>query len=114
MATAFVEQQQRIHIIHPEGPFKNEPILDYTSGSGAQNVREMREALRRVKGELGREYDLIIGGELVKTTDKIKSRNPARPSEVVGVHQKAGKEHVEPAMQAALRAFDGWRNTPVE
>ena len=52
------------------------------------------------------EYELIIGGKRMKTTDKIKSLNPSRPSEIVGIHQKAGKEHVEPAMQAALKAFE--------
>ena len=66
----------------------------------------MRAAIAKVRGQLGREYDLIIGGKRVKTTDKIKSLNPAKPSEIVGIHQKAGKEHVEPAMQAALKAFE--------
>jgi 1-pyrroline-5-carboxylate dehydrogenase len=32
----------------------------------------------------------------------------------VGVHQKAGKEHVEPAMKAALAAFESWSRTPLE
>ena len=56
----------------------------------------------------------IIGGKHVKTTDKIKSLNPAKPSEIVGIHQKAGKEHVEPAMTAALKAFESWSRTTVE
>jgi 1-pyrroline-5-carboxylate dehydrogenase len=37
--------------------------------------------------------------------------NPAKPSEIVGIHQKAGAEHVEPAIQAALKAFEFWRRT---
>src|SRR5205807_2221500 len=32
----------------------------------------------------------------------------------VGIHQKASKEHVEPAMQAALTAFKSWSRTPLE
>src|SRR6185369_18096954 len=44
----------------------------------------------------------------------IKSLNPAKPSEFVGIHQKAEQEHVEPAMQAALKAFETWRIVPVE
>src|SRR5262249_17987872 len=79
--------------------------------SRSDAAREMREALRRVQGQLGREYDLIIGGHRVRTTDKIRSLNPARPSEGVGIHQKAGKGHVEPAMEAALKAFDSWSRT---
>lgn len=93
------------------GKFVNEPAIDF----GRQdNARQMRAAIDKVRGQLGREYDLIIGGKRVKTSDKIKSVNPARHSEIVGVHQKAGKEHVEPAMQAALRAFESWSRTSVE
>ena len=50
----------------------------------------------------------------MKTPDKIKSINPAKPSELVGLFQKAGKEQVEPAMDAALQAFESWSRTPVE
>src|SRR5580698_900027 len=94
-----------------QGPFINEPFFDFTK---EDNARKMRAAIERVRGQLGREYDLIIGGQRVKTTDKIKSLNPAKPSQVVGIHQKAGKEHVEPAMNAALKAFDSWKRTSIE
>ena len=99
--------QTRLH----EGPFKNEQFVDFTR---QENVRKMRTALDKVRGELGREYDLIIGGKRIKTTDKIRSINPAKPSEVVGIHQKAGKEHVEPAVHAALKAFSTWSRTSFE
>jgi 1-pyrroline-5-carboxylate dehydrogenase len=99
--------QTRLH----EGPFENEPLTDFTK---PENAREMRAAIEKVRGQLGREYDLIIGGKRVQTKDKIKSINPAKPSQVVGLHQKAGREHVEPAMQAALEAFAGWSRTSVE
>src|SRR5437899_2116146 len=92
-------------------PFRNEPFIDFSKDS---NARAMRSALAKVRSELGREYDLVIGGELVKTEGKIKSVNPANPSEIVGVHQKAGPEHVEPAMKAALAAFETWRTAPLE
>ena len=68
----------------------------------------MREALENVGAQLGREYNLIIGGERIKTAEKIRSINPARPAQVVGVHQKAEAEHAETAMAAALRAFESW------
>src|SRR5881392_4244235 len=91
--------------------FRNEPMLDFTKSDVA---REMRAALDRVRGQLGREYDLIIGGKRVRTAERIRSLNPSRPSQVVGIHQKAGKEHVEPAMNAALAAFESWSRTPIE
>jgi 1-pyrroline-5-carboxylate dehydrogenase len=99
--------QIRLH----EGPFVNEPLVDFTRD---ENARRMRAAIEKVRAQLGREYDLIIGGQRVKTSDKIKSINPAKPSQVVGLHQKAGKEHVEPAMQAALKAFAIWSQTSFE
>ena len=95
----------------PAKTFKNEPVVDF---SRQENAAQIRGALEKVRSELGREYDLIIGGKRIQTRDKIKSINPAKPSEVVGVHQKAGTEQVEPAMQAALRAFEGWSRTSWE
>src|SRR6202011_5009180 len=94
-----------------QGPFVNEPFFDFRN---EENARRMRTAIAKVRGQLGREYDLVIGGKHVKTSDKIKSLNPSRPSQIVGVHQKAGKEHVGPAMSAALKAFESWSRTTVE
>ena len=108
---ATVEAPTRPQIRLHEGPFVNEPLTDFTR---EENARQMRAAIEKVRSQLGREYDLIIGGKRVKTKDKIKSINPARPSQIVGLHQKAGKEHVEPAMQAALEAFAGWSRLSVE
>src|SRR5881398_985961 len=97
MATLQAPAQPEISL--HKGPFVNEPLTDFTK---EENARQMRAAIEKIRGQLGREYDLIIGGRRVKTTDKIKSLNPAKPSQLVGIHQKAGKEHVEPAMRAAL------------
>ncbi|PYX07009.1 MAG: L-glutamate gamma-semialdehyde dehydrogenase [Acidobacteria bacterium] len=108
---ATVEAPTRPKIRVHEGPFVNEPLTDFTK---EENARKMRAAIEKVRGQLGREYDLIIGGRRVKTTDKIKSLNPAKPSQIVGIHQKAGKEHVEPAMRAALAAFETWSQTSFE
>src|SRR5207237_4977628 len=108
---ATVEAPTRPKIRIHERPFVNEPLTDFTK---EENARKMRAAIEKVRGQLGREYDLVIGGRHVKTQDKIKSLNPARPSEVVGLHQKAGAEHVEPAIQAALKAFESWSRTSVE
>ncbi len=91
--------------------FKNEPSVDF---SNPENTRRMRAALEKVRNELGREYDLVIGGRRVKTTEKTESLNPSKPSEVVGIHQTAGSSEVEPAMQAALKAFETWKYSTIE
>ncbi len=74
----------------------------------------MREALRLVGAQLGREYALVIGGRRVETAGKIRSLDPARPARVVGVHQKAEAEHAPQAMEAALAAFESWSRTTAE
>ncbi|MGA8428761.1 MAG: L-glutamate gamma-semialdehyde dehydrogenase [Candidatus Sulfotelmatobacter sp.] len=107
IAEAPVRPRASLH----SGPFVPEPFFDFRND---ENARRMRAAIAKVRGQLGHEYDLIIGGQRVKTSDKITSLNPSQPSQVVGIHQKAGKEHVEPAMQAALKAFESWSRTSVE
>jgi 1-pyrroline-5-carboxylate dehydrogenase len=91
-------------------PFLNEAFVDFTT---TENKRAMEAALVEVESNLGREYDLIIGGKRLKTVGKIVSINPAWPTQVIGVHQRAGAEHVEEAMQAAQTAFVSWSKTTV-
>jgi len=95
----------------PQGAFSNEPFTDF---SDPENARAMRAALDKVASRLGAEYCLIIGGERIQTHDKIRSINPAHPAQIVGVHQKAGAEQVEPAMTAALRAYESWSQTSTD
>ena len=95
----------------PQGEFANEPFVNF---SAPENARAMRAALAHVATQLGREYDLVIGGHREKTAGKITSLNPARPAQVVGIHQKAGAEHAQEAMDAAQRAFHSWSRVPVE
>jgi 1-pyrroline-5-carboxylate dehydrogenase len=100
-----------IQPVTPRGPFHNEPFIDFHD---PQNVHAMQAALTRVGDMLGHEYELVIGSERSKTAEKIESLNPARPAQVVGIHQKAGLEHAERAMQAALEAFASWKYVAME
>jgi 1-pyrroline-5-carboxylate dehydrogenase len=100
-----------IQPLAPQGEFANEPFLDFRD---PENAHAMKAALTHVGDLLGHEYELIIGGQRVRTKDKIESLNPARPAQVVGVHQKAGLEHAERAMQAALQAYATWQYVAVE
>ena len=67
MATVEAPARPRTH--SQVRPFRNEPVTNFSKWDVA---REMREALDRVRGQLGREYDLIIGGHRMKTKDKIR------------------------------------------
>jgi 1-pyrroline-5-carboxylate dehydrogenase len=93
------------------GPFRNEPATDFTK---PENRKAMEAAIAKVRSELGREYPLIIGGKPVMTKDKLPSINPANPKELVGLFQKAGKDEVAPAMEAALKAFASWSRKSAE
>jgi 1-pyrroline-5-carboxylate dehydrogenase len=95
----------------PKTSFSNEPFVDFST---AENKRKMQEALARVESELGREYEIVIGGTRFKTEGKIVSKNPARPAQVIGVHQRAAAAHVPSAMKAAQTAFLSWSKVPVE
>ncbi|MGD0829504.1 MAG: L-glutamate gamma-semialdehyde dehydrogenase [Terracidiphilus sp.] len=100
-----------INLRSPKGGFANEPFIDFKL---LENADKMRAALQQVGAQLGCEYDLIIGGQRLKTEGKIKSLNPARPAQIVGIHQKAAVEEAEKAMAAALHAFESWSRTDVE
>jgi 1-pyrroline-5-carboxylate dehydrogenase len=108
MATVHLSSPDPVEIL--KTPFVNEEFLDFTD---ADNKRAMLAALAEVEAELGREYDLVIGGRRLQTEGKIISTNPARPSQVVGIHQRAGAEHAAEAMAAAQMAFQSWSRVPV-
>jgi len=92
-------------------PFRNEPYTDFAK---PENAVKMRAALDRVRAHLGREYSLIIAGERVETPDKLTSVNPARPTQIVGVHSKATAELAARAVETAHANFPRWSRTPVE
>jgi len=74
----------------------------------------MEEALAQVRAQFGREYDLWIGGERVKTGDLLRSVNPSNPQETVGVHHRASAELARRAVEAAHAFFPTWADTPAE
>ncbi len=92
--------------------FRNEPFTDFTVPA---NEKAMKDAIAKVRGQFGREYPLVIGGEKITTSEWIVSTNPAKPAEVIGKFSKATKEHADQAMQKALAAFSTWRRVnPLE
>ncbi len=95
----------------PQGSFKNEPFTDFSHG---RNAQEMKAALQWVADQLGREYPLVLGGERLSTSAKFESRNPARPSQVIGIHQAGGPTEASDAVQGALMAFESWRFATLE
>jgi 1-pyrroline-5-carboxylate dehydrogenase len=72
----------------------------------------MLDAIASIRRSLGTEYDLVIGGKRLKSDDKLRSINPARPSEVVGVFQRANVEMSATAVDVAYEKFQTWQHTP--
>src|SRR5580692_5314541 len=91
--------------------FANEPVTDFTKTA---NREAMERALREVRAQLGREYELLIDGRREKTGDLVKSLNPSRPSEVVGLHHQATAAQAEEAVEAAHAYFPTWAAVPAE
>jgi 1-pyrroline-5-carboxylate dehydrogenase len=91
--------------------FRNEPFTDF---SKEENAQAMRAAIEKVKGQLGQEYPLVIGGERITTESKLDSFNPANRTQLVGRFNKATKELATRAVESAYEAFQTWRNTPAQ
>ncbi|HET7113409.1 MAG TPA: aldehyde dehydrogenase family protein, partial [Pyrinomonadaceae bacterium] len=91
--------------------FRNEPFTDF---SKEENAQAMREAIEKVRGQLGREYPLVIGGERIATDSKLDSFNPANRTQLVGRFNKATKELASRAVEKAAEAFETWKHAPAE
>lgn len=94
--------------------FRNEPFTDFTQ---PENAAAMMAALEKVKGELGREYPVVIGGEKIQLESKFESYNPANKAEVVGVFSEVDTDTslVDKAIETASHTFETWKNvSPAE
>lgn len=91
--------------------FRNQALTDFSAES---NRQEMARALHGVRARLGREYDLMIGGERMRVDRKFQSVNPSKPTETVGVFQKAPEALATRAVECAEAAFSWWRETAAE
>src|SRR5512138_601310 len=90
-------------------PFKNEPVLDFSQEA---NRKKQLEAIALVQSQLGREYELIIGNERLKSGKTFRSINPSRKSEVIGIFQSASQEQTVYAINIASQAFESWKRVP--
>lgn len=92
-------------------PFTNEPFLDWND---PENVRQMEEALAKIRGEFDRTYPLIIGGRRITEGETDASTSPADPDLVVGKTIRGTVEQAREAITFAAEAFESWRKVPWE
>ena len=84
----------------------------YIDFNESEHSAAFEAALAQARGELGREYPLVIGGERVKGEATFESVNPSKPSEVIGRFQSGTKEQAAQAVEVAFQAFATWSRMP--
>lgn len=90
--------------------FRNAPNTDF---SLANEREHQRDALAKLRENLGRKTSLVIGGKQITHRERVSSFNPARPAQIIGSWARATVDDAEAAIQAARAAFPGWRSRPV-
>ena len=93
------------------GPFRNEPLLDF---SRQENLSRFARTLKETRQRFGRDYLLWVGGEETETKEWLESINPAAPTETIGRVAVAGREEAERALASAADFFPEWKNTSVK
>lgn len=92
--------------------YKNETYLDF---SDETHSTAQKEALKDVRNQFGKEYDLYIDGKFVKgEKGTFESKNPGNLSETIGTFQKASKEQAIGALESAWKAFEDWQYVPAK
>ena len=86
--------------------FTNNPIGLYKTH---QEQKAMKAAFSEIEKNLGKEYPIVIGGEEIMNTEKIKSVYPCEADTVVGLVSKATKEQANQAIETAFQAFKSWQ-----
>ncbi|MDJ0773878.1 MAG: proline dehydrogenase family protein, partial [Mastigocoleus sp. MO_167.B18] len=93
------------------GGFPGAADTDYAKEE-ARNIAQ--NAITTVRQQLGKTYLPLINGESVNTENFVNSLNPSNYNEVVGKIGLISVDQAETAIQAAKKAFPGWRKTPVK
>ena len=90
-------------------PFRNEKLTDF---SKKVNLDKQKKALNKVRKNLGKTFEIIIGGKKIKTNSKIISYNPSNKDEVVASFYKGTAELVNKVVESANRKFNEWKDVP--
>src|SRR5664279_4636377 len=89
----------------------NEPVLNFAPGSPEREL--VKNALKEFKSKKA-DVPMYIGGEEVRTANKIEMNPPHEKDHVLGSFHLGDASHVKKAINAALKAKDKWANTSWE
>jgi 1-pyrroline-5-carboxylate dehydrogenase len=90
-------------------PFKNEKLTDF---SKKVNLDKQKKAINKIRKNLGKTYEIIIGGKKIKSSNKINSYNPSNKVEVVASFYKGTPDLVNKAVETANKKFNEWKFVP--
>ncbi|KAH7001219.1 Aldehyde/histidinol dehydrogenase [Ilyonectria destructans] len=97
--------------LHPP-KFENEKFLDYAKGSPER--AELTKTIKRMKSAFPLNIPISISGATVKTEQTRKQENPSFHKEIVAEYAIATPDHVNAAIDAALKAKPAWEAMPFE
>jgi 1-pyrroline-5-carboxylate dehydrogenase len=83
----------------------NEPVKTYAPGSPERKT--LKKALSEAK-QAETDFPAIIGGKEIRSGNKIKMRLPHELSHTLGYFHRSSKEHIQLAIESALKAKDSW------
>jgi 1-pyrroline-5-carboxylate dehydrogenase len=88
---------------------ENEVVLSYAPGSPEK--AELKAAIAEAKSQ-EMEIPMFIDGKRVKSGNMVSIHPPHELSHTLGHFHRGGTEHVQMAIDAALKAKDAWANMP--
>ena len=91
--------------------FTNEALTDFAV---PESVAAYQAALAEVRGMLGADYPLTIGGKKIETGEWMESHNPGQTEQLIGRSARAGRSEVDAALAAAWEAFRPWSALTME
>ena len=92
-------------------PFRNEAFTDFSKKS---NIEKQEKALELVRKQLGKTYEMVVGGKKLRSKGRIVSYNPSNKDEVIAKFNKGTKEIANRAIETAYKKFNEWKLVPAE
>src|ERR1700754_1653072 len=89
----------------------NEPLLHYASGSAERKALE--QALQELKSQV-LDIPQLIDGKEIRSNDCHVIRPPHELSHTLGYFHRGTAEHIQYAIDAALKAKTDWMNKSIE
>ena len=83
----------------------NEVVRSYAPGSADR--KDLQAAIAELKSQT-HDIPMFIGGKEVRTGEKVEMRPPHETKHLLGHYHKGGSEHINMAINAALKAKPQW------